>query len=142
MATWVLGLAVGAAAGGCGPSTPSGPSLGTPSPTHGKVSFPDGTALKGGMVTFTPTDPAGSGGRMRYEGTGLVDDKGHYTAGLNGDNKGLVPGGYKVTVNPRGVGEPRGSNSRRIPAAWHDKATAPKTVTITDSDNTVDIVLK
>ena len=138
-----VGLAVGVAAWGCGPSTPSGPPIGTPATTHGKVTFPDGTALKGGIVTFTPVDPAGSGGSgMRFEASGLVDDKGQYTAGLNGDGKGLVPGEYKVTVNPRELGELPGSNSKRIPAAWKDKASTPLTVTIENKDNTVDIVLK
>jgi len=128
-----------AAAGGCG--GPPGAQVGTPVPTHGKVTFADGSPLKGGIVYFTPLE-AETGGKLRYEGAGTVDAKGEYKAGLNGDGAGLVPGEYKITVIPREVGELPGSNSNKIPAKYKEKGTTDLKATIGTSDNTVDIVLK
>ncbi|QVL32123.1 hypothetical protein KIH39_25355 [Telmatocola sphagniphila] len=124
---------------GCG-GAPPGAAVGTPSPTKGKVTFADGSVLKGGIVDFHPVTFE-DGGKLRYQGSGLVNDKGEYVAGFNGDGKGLVPGEYIVTVSKRDI-EIRGSNTSRIPKAYLEKSTSPLKVTIQSSDNTYDIVLK
>ena len=127
---------------GCGEnSPPPGAPVGDPSPVHGKITFSDGSVLKGGLVTFLPVEPE-IGSKLRYEGTGLVDAKGQYKAGFNGDAKGLVPGEYVVIVKPREIGELAGANSTRIPKKFHDKATTTLKATVEEKDNTIDIVLR
>lgn len=137
---WLLGFVV-VAAFGCEKGPPPGAAIGTPSPTRGKVTFADGSPLKGGIVTFHPLE-AEVGGKLRYEGAGLVDANGEFTAGLNGNGAGLVPGDYKVTVKPREIGELPGSNSSRIPKAFQEKGTTTLTAKIEASDNTCNLVLK
>lgn len=128
---------------GCGEKGPlPGAPVGTPVPVHGKITFADGAPLKGGLVTFYPTEFETGGGKLRYEGASIVDEKGEYTPGRNGDGQGLVPGVYIVVVEPRDVGELPGSNSANIPRQFREKKTSTLKVTITDGDNTVDIVLK
>ena len=129
-------------AAGCGEKgPPAGAPLGTPAPVRGKVTFADGTALRGGIVNFYPVERE-VGSKLRYEGAGLVDAKGEYVAGRNGDGKGLVPGEYVVTVAPREVGELPGSNSAAIPKKFQDQKTSSLKYTVTESDNTIDVPLK
>ena len=128
---------------GCGEKgPPPGAQLGTPSPVHGKITFADGNTLNGGVVTFHPIDPEAGYGKLRYEGSGLVNAKGEYTAGRNGDNKGLVPGEYVVTVEPRDLGELPGSNSESIPKELREKKTSNLKVTIAETDNKIDLTLR
>ncbi|MBN9122551.1 MAG: hypothetical protein J0I06_25960 [Planctomycetes bacterium] len=127
---------------GCGEKgPPPGAPIGTPSPVHGKVTLPGGTPMKGGVVNFYPVESE-SGGKLRYDGGSLVDAKGEYTAGRNGDGKGLVPGEYIVTVGPRELGELPGSNSNTVPQAYREKKTSTLKITVAESDNKIDIVVK
>jgi hypothetical protein len=129
-------------AAGCGEKgPPPGAALGTAVPVHGRITFADGNALRGGVVIFYPVEFE-TGGRLRYEGASIIDAKGEYTAGRNGDRMGLVPGEYVVTVEPRDVGELPGSNSASIPKLFQDKKSSTLKVTVADTDNQIDIALK
>jgi hypothetical protein len=107
---------------------------------HGKVTFADGTPVKGGMIEFHPTENE-VGGKLRYDGGALIDAEGHYKAGRNGDGKGLVPGEYVVTVGPREIGELPGSNAGRVPKQFRDR-NSPLRITVGESDNTINVSLK
>src|SRR5579885_326314 len=138
----LIALAALALAGaGCEKGPPEGPPVGQASPVHGKVTFADGTPVRGGVIVFTPLQVE-AGRKMRYEGAGVIDAKGRYKAGLNGDGSGLVPGEYKVSVAPREVGELPNSNSSRVPKQFQQSASTPLRVTVEETDNTLDIVLK
>ena len=129
-------------AAGCGEKgPPAGAPVGTPSPVHGKITFADGSALKGGVVNFYPVERE-VGSKLRYDGGALVDAKGEYVAGFSGDGKGLVPGEYVVTVAPRELSELPGSNSASIPKKFQDQKTTTLRVTVAEGDNKIDIPLK
>jgi hypothetical protein len=131
-----------ALAAGCGEKgPPAGAPTGTPSPVHGKVTFADGSALKGGIVNFYPVERE-AGSKLRYDGASVIDAKGEYVAGFNGDKKGLVPGEYVVTVAPREVGELPGSNSAAIPRKFQEQKTTTLKITVAETENKIDIVLK
>ena len=106
----LTGLAF-AALCGCSSEAP-GPPLAEPQPVHGRITFADKTPLKGGMIYFTPTEITANG-LIRYEAAGLVDLKGNYELGFNGDRSGVPSGDYKVTIMPRDYQELPHSNSNR-----------------------------
>ncbi len=140
MNKYLIGLVVFAV--GCGSnSPPPGAPIGNPSPVSGKITLSDGTPLKGGVVDFHPVENE-VGGKLRYDGGSLVDANGSYKAGFNGNGAGLVPGEYIVTVAPRELGELAGSNVKSIPKKFNSKSSSTLKVTILESDNTVNIVLK
>ena len=127
---------------GCGENgPPSGAPLGTPSPLHGKVTFADGTPVKGGLINFLPVEVE-VGRKLRFDGASLINAQGEYVAGRNLDGKGIVPGDYIVTVIPREVGELPGSNSSQVPKQFQDKQTSTIKITVEEKDNAIDIVLK
>jgi hypothetical protein len=137
----ILFTALCAFVGGCGENgPPAGAPMGTPTPVQGKVLLPGGP-LKGGIVTFHPVEIE-VGSKIRFEGGALVDAKGEYVAGRNGDGKGLVPGEYIVTVGPREVGELPGSNSKSVPKVFQEKKTSTLKITVTESESKYDIVVK
>src|SRR5438067_10526612 len=120
-----LALALAAAGlSGCG--TDHLPAMDKPAPVKGRVVFGDGTALKGGVVTFFPAEV--KSGKINYPGFGMFQKDGTYavrTTGDDGDN--VAPGSYKVVISPREEGDPPGSNATRIP----DKYRAKETTTLT-----------
>jgi hypothetical protein len=133
-------LALGLA--GCGEKgPPPGAPLGNPAPVTGRIVLPGGAVMKGGMVNFYPVVRE-SGGKLRYDGGSLVDARGEYVAGRNGDRKGLVPGEYVVTVGPRELGELPGSNASSVPQSYRDPKTSPLKVTVTDGDNAINIPVR
>jgi len=107
---------------------------------QGKITLADGSVLRGGVIEFHPVENEVRG-KLRFDGGALVDGNGHYVAGRNGDGKGLVPGEYIVTVQPREVGELPGSNSRSIPQKYRDGGAASR-ITVEERDNTIDLQLK
>jgi hypothetical protein len=126
---------------GCGKGVPAGPTLSPAHLVHGKITFPDKTPLKGGVIYFTPLDIHGSGG-LRYEAAALIDAGGNYKLGFNGDNTGAPTGEYKVTIMPRDYQELPGSNSSRIPKSYHQQATTPlQNVTVKEGDNELNFTL-
>ena len=133
-------LALTAAAGGCR-RTAEAP-LAQPYHVQGKVTFPDKSPLRGGTIAFTPLEARVGAGKYRYECENLVDAQGYYKIGLNGNERGVPAGEYKVTVKPRDYMELRGSNSGRIPARYRLVASTPLTCTVKEGDNTFDVELK
>jgi hypothetical protein len=136
----LTGLACTGALLGCSGSAP-GPALAEPHPVQGKITFTDNTALKGGIIFFSPTEIKDHG-QMRYETAGLIDAQGRYRAGFNADDRGAPAGECKVTIKPRDYQELPGSNSNRIPARYREQSTTPLTVTVKEGNNTFDFVLK
>jgi hypothetical protein len=112
-----------------------------PHPVHGKIYFSDKTPLRGGVVYFTPVEIE-AGRQIRYEAASLVDIQGNYKLGFNGDGSGAPAGEYKVTIMPREYQEPAKSNSKRIPRAYHDRATTPLMATVQEGDNALDFEIK
>jgi hypothetical protein len=135
-------LTVAAVLVGCEKGPPAGPPLATPHPVHGKITFPDKTPLKGGVITFTPVE-IHVGSRLRYEAAGLVDASGNYKLGFNGDGTGVPPGEYKVTIMPRDYQELPGSNSGKIPKQYQQPSSTPlKNVTVAEGENELNFVLQ
>jgi hypothetical protein len=127
---------------GCGEKgPPPGAPLGTPVPVRGKVTLPGGTPIKGGMINFYPVERE-VGSKLRFDGGAVIDAKGEYVAGRNGDGKGLVPGEYVVTVGPREIGELPGSNSNTVPKNYQEQKSSPLKFTIKEGDTTINIDLK
>jgi hypothetical protein len=137
---YLLAFALVTALFGCRGEHPSA-ALAEPYPVQGRISFPDHTPLRGGVIYFTPTETK-DGSWIRYEAAALVDAKGHYILGFNGDNTGAPAGEYQVTVMPRDYQELSRSNSSRIPQKYQDKASTPLTVKVLEGDNTFDFVLE
>jgi hypothetical protein len=121
-------------------SPPAGPNMAKPFPVSGRITFPDGTPLVGGVITFTPVKVE-AGRKVRYEGSSLVDANGKYKIGFNLDGAGVPEGEYKVTIAPRGYQELPKSNVNKIPAPYQDSKTTPIQVMVKDQDNTFDFVL-
>ena len=125
---------------GCS-SEATGPPLAEPQPVHGRITFADKIPLKGGMIYFTPAEIKVNG-LVRYEVAGLVDLKGNYELGFNGDRSGAPAGEYKVTIMPRDYQELPQSNSNRIPARYREQSTTPlTTITVKEGDNALDFEL-
>ena len=122
--------------------TPPGAPMADPTPVHGKITFPDKTPLKGGVIFFTPTNPQFGDGSLRYECADLVDAHGNYTLGFNGDQAGAPPGEYKVWIQPREINELKNSNSGKIPKKYRELGTSPLLVDVKDGENTFDFELK
>jgi hypothetical protein len=125
---------------GCSGDHPGAP-LAEPYAVQGQISFADRTPLRGGVIYFTPTE-ARDGRYIRYEAAALVDAKGHYILGFNGDNTGAPAGDYTVTIMPRDYLELPKSNSNRIPQKYQDKASTPLQVKVLEKENTFDFVLQ
>jgi predicted small lipoprotein YifL len=139
----LIALAVAITLTGCNDhSPPTGPPMAKPYPVHGRITFPDQSPLRGGVVYFTPTEVVTEDDQVRYETASLVDAQGKFKLGFNGDQKGAPPGECKVTVQPRDCQELPRSNSKQIPGKYRDPAKTPLKVTVKESDNTINIVLK
>ena len=137
----VVVLAVAVAIPGCGGSYPKA-TLATPHPVHGKITFPDKTPLRGGIIYFIPYEIDTSAG-IRYEAAALIDANGNYKLGYNGDTSGAPAGDYKVTIMPRDYQELPSSNSSKIPKTYHEKSTTPLSkVTVKEGDNEMNFVLQ
>jgi hypothetical protein len=75
-------------------------------PVVGKVVFKDGTPLPGGMVVFSPLDPANHVGARGY-----IQPDGTFQLSTEKEGDGSLQGRYKVLVRPptqgRGEDDPR-----------------------------------
>jgi hypothetical protein len=137
-----MGLLLLPVVAGCGENgPPAGPPLAQSQPVHGKVTFKDGTPLRGGVVTFTP-EHTKTGSQVRFECAGLVDAQGNYKLGLNGDGTGAAAGKYKVTVAPRETQELPGSNVSRIAKRYQEGKDTPLTATVKEGDNVINLTLE
>lgn len=145
MPRWIYLLAglILTSVGGCEKGPPPGANYADDYPVHGKIVFPGGTPLKGGVIYFTPLEVK-DGRKVRWEGSCLVDGNGEYKVnyGGGGPGKGLPAGEYKVTMTPREINELPNSNSNRIPTQYQEKSSTPLTVTVTEGDNTFDFELR
>jgi hypothetical protein len=126
---------------GCSKGPPAGPNLGTPYPVGGRISLSNGAQLRGGIINFTPVELKASG-KIRFEGTALIDRDGKYKIGFGGSTKGVPAGEYTVTIQPREYQELPNSNSGSIPKQYREQSSTPLTVTVEEKENTFDFVLK
>jgi len=69
-------------------------------PVEGKVTFPDGTPLKGGLVTFSPKDP----NAPRVGSRGEVGEDGSFRMSTHRPGDGVPEGAYRVAVSPPTAG--------------------------------------
>ena len=111
-----------------------------PYPVQGKVTFKDKTVLRGGVISFVPTKMKVDG-KVRYEGSALIDADGNYKIGFNGDGKGVPAGDYKVTIMPRDYRELSNSNSSRIPLNYRSSNETPLTLVVKEGENVFNIEL-
>jgi hypothetical protein len=139
---FIAGLVV-ATAVGCHRGPPAGPNYAQDYPVHGNVVFPGGTPLRGGAIFFNPVEVKAGFGKVRWQGSGLVNGNGEYKIDYGGDpGKGLPAGEYKVTIAPRELNEMPNSNSNRIPTQYQEEGSTPLTVTVVEGDNTFDFELR
>ncbi len=70
-------------------------------PVRGKVVYPDGTPLPGGLISFEPLDPnAGHIGAR-----GIIQEDGTFRLGTFQDQDGAVEGEHRVLVLPPAMSE-------------------------------------
>ena len=86
-------------AAGCGPDTP------VTYPVKGRVTYPDGSPLQGGMIECQLIPETAEGVRKNqtepvrgYNARGQVDNDGFYTLTTFADGDGAVPGRHRVIV--------------------------------------------
>jgi hypothetical protein len=139
--TLFTGVVLAIALSGCEKGPPAGAPMAKPFATQGKITFPNDSPLRGGVVTFIPVEVQ-AGSEIRYEGAALVDAKGMYKIGFNGDASGVPAGEYMVTIKPRDYQELANSNSGRIPEKYRDQSTTSLKVTVTEQENTFNFVLR
>lgn len=105
----------------------------------GKVTY-DGQPLTTGTVTFHPKSGEGS------VGVGDIDSNGQYTL-QTGTDPGVPPGEYIVTVVAATIpevafGEPEAPPQSLIPTKYAATETSPLTRTVSEGNNTIDLVLE
>lgn len=126
---------------GCEKGPPPGPPMAAPYVVQGRITFPNGSPLRGGVIYLTPLEVK-AGSKVRYEGASPVDAQGKFKIGFGGDGAGVPAGEYKVRIQPRDYQELPNSNSAQIPQLYREKSTTPFTVTVEEKDNTFNFVLK
>ncbi len=141
MAASVAMVAIGLGAAGCKMSA-KGANIADPVPVSGKVVFSDKTPLRGGIVIFHPVERVDETGALRYDPAGVVDAQGNFKVGYNGDGSGAPPGDYKVTVEPREVGELGNSNSRSIPFKYREAGDTPLLKTVPENGATFELIIE
>ena len=120
-------------------------------PVTGKVTIKGEQAPEKTRVNFEPT---GGGGEMA---AGIVDAAGNYTLYYGSEGQaGALAGSYKVYLAPDASGSgymdakrPGGAGSvpgmpgpGPIPKEFLSATTSPMTVTVAESDNTIDITIE
>ncbi|HVC94841.1 MAG TPA: hypothetical protein VND64_14175 [Pirellulales bacterium] len=134
MCTLILGTGL-LGTGGCGQKLPVNPKTYL---VRGKVTAPGGAPARGGAVHFS------SAKSESYDGSGKILPDGTYSAGTFPGQKGLVPGDYKVWVEPHnpGVhGQIEGAPTP-VPDKYQKAETSGLTFTVEAKENTYDIELK
>jgi hypothetical protein len=133
---WRVGgcLALLVAVAGCSKKLPSNPKVYL---VAGKVTL-NGEAVRGGAVHFDNPEMSS------YDGSGTIGGDGTYSAGTFVGQKGLVPGEYKVWIEPygRGVHGPLEGKPTAIPSQYQKPETSGLTFTVKPEDNTNNIELK
>jgi len=113
---------------GCGDGRP------TRHPVRGCVTY-HGKPVVGGWVSFTRTDKVEKGTPMR-PATGELNDDGKYVMKTFGDDDGVMPGQYAVSIvaidysKAKGTRDPRQPQPFLIPVKYTRPDTSGLTVTI------------
>ncbi len=132
---------------GCGPKLPP-KSLEKQTSVKGKVVFSNGTVLNSGLVRMIPADSVDKDG-LTYEVSGIVRNQGEFHVGpggnpinLDGTPTGVIPGKYKVIIEPAGEIPVPGTNAHQIPLAYRSAKTTPEELTVGSTDMDITITLK
>jgi hypothetical protein len=122
-------------AGGCSKKLPAPPKTYV---VAGKVTLPNGEPCRGGAVHFD--NPENSS----FDGKGVIGADGAYSASVFQRQAGLMPGEYKVWVEPYGRGTmgPLEGTPTPIPKALQTPETSGLTFTVKEQENTFNIELK
>jgi hypothetical protein len=115
---------------GCGPR--ANPHFQKTTAVRGKVTFANGSPVRGGLVTLHPKDGS------KAESRGTIDKDGRFTLGTYKVSDGTMAGAYAVTVEPIVYdkrGNMRPDRSLRIPAKYADPDSSGLTVEIKDEDS-------
>lgn len=115
-------------------------------PVKGKVTYPDGTTVSGGMVEFASMVPEGTEEPKRFNARGRIHSDGSYflTTFENGD--GVVPGHHRAIVQePYPVtdmeeGRPASSQNTISEKYWHYN-TSGLEFEVKEEENEIDIVV-
>ncbi len=138
-----LGLGLGFLAVGCGPGESPPPPITQTYSIKGKVGFPDGAPLRGGLVVFTPVQADAGGGKFRATGQVNVRKGTYAFTGGTGSAIGVSEGEYTVTVTPEPFEIPPAEyNGKNIPAKYQKADTTPLKFVCEGKDGEFDIVLK
>lgn len=63
-------------------------------PVQGKVLLPDGTPLRGGLISFQPADDG------KHSADGEIQEDGTFALRTFEDGDGALPGKYRVAITP------------------------------------------
>jgi len=123
---------------GCRPG--ANPHIEKTIPVSGKVTFANGSPVRGGLVTLHPKDGTKS------ESRGTIDKSGNFTLGTYKVSDGTMPGEYTVTVEPIVYdkrGNMRPDKSLGIPAKYASPDSSGLTIEIKDQESQeVNLVLR
>ena len=98
----------------------------------GRVVYPDGTPaadLAGSAVTFVPVDG-------KYGGRGPIDAAGRYSLSSDRPGDGILPGRYKVVVQPGDI-----LQQWRLDAKYQQNGATPLEVEVTGATNDLDLTV-
>lgn len=123
---------------GCGPH--ADPHFEKTTPVRGKVTFANGSPVRGGLVTLHPKDGTKS------ESRGTIDKSGCFMLGTYKVSDGTMPGEYTITIEPIVYdkrGNMRPDKSLGIPAKYANPDSSGLTVEIKDEESQeVNLVLR
>jgi hypothetical protein len=119
---------------GCSKKLPANPKVYL---VAGKVTL-NGEPVRGGAVHFDCAESSS------YDGSGTIGANGTYSAGAFVGQKGLVPGEYKVWIEPyaRGVHGPLEGAPTTIPSQYQSPSSSGLTYAVKSEENTFNIELK
>jgi hypothetical protein len=120
---------------GCGPR--NNPTIEKTVPVRGTVVLASGKPIRGGRVTFRPTDPT------KGEAWAMLSKEGRFELGTYKKDDGAMPGTYKVLVEPL-IYDQRGNlrpdKSLAIPTKYASADASDLTVDVKD-DSGADLKL-
>ncbi len=99
-------------------------------PVRGKVTYPDGSPMKGGAVMFEPQSvakaDAKSDASQLVMARGAIQEDGTFTLGTFGEDDGAPPGHYRVLVRPQVKKHGRGVDENAPDPQWEPNQVHPK----------------
>jgi hypothetical protein len=125
---WGLVVATSAALAGC---KPAGDNPTNVIQVQGKAVAPDGTPARWLNLTFYPTQPGGT------SASALVGADGTFTPKTLNNQDGIVPGTYRVQVEPL-----KKDGATQVAPKYSNEAATDLEVTLKSGDSTLTVQLK